>query len=181
MKQRGSALVLALIVMALLAAVVIALSRNSEIDLFIGRNTKLMKQAFLWSDSGLEVGEEIITYSEDTRGDDANSTFSKTLPDGTKFEVINNGPPIYNSTTTSNIELKINDTTVSNIKINYLGSLTTDGTSIIFAAGYEGVGKGLAGGGAYARIYSIYSKGVSDNGLSEKRSAEVFSSLSSGK
>ena len=57
-KDNGSALVLALVIMALLAAVVIGLSRNTEIDLFVGRNVRLMKQAFLWSDSGLEITEE---------------------------------------------------------------------------------------------------------------------------
>ena len=175
-RQRGSALVLALIIMALLAAVIIALSKNSEIDLFIGRNTRLMKQAFQWSDTGLEIGEEVITFSEDSRGDDAN--LDRTIG---SFRITNSGPSVYDNNSTSTLYLQVNGVNASTIEIDYLGSLTSDGTSIIFAAGYEGVGKGLAGGGAYARIYSIKSTGVSDNGLSIKKSAEVFSSLSSGK
>jgi hypothetical protein len=184
-KEKGSALVLATIVMALLAAVVIGLSRGTEIDLFVGRNVRLMKQAFLWSDSGLEITEEIIGFSEYTRGDDANSTFPKngplTFPDGTTFEVENAGPAIYNANATSIINLLVNNDIASTIRINYLGSLTSDGTSIIFASGYEGVGKGVAGGGAMARIYSLRSTGTSDNDQSRKQSAEIYRSLSSGK
>jgi hypothetical protein len=183
-KQNGSALVLAIIIMALLAAVVIGLSRNTDIDLFVGRNVRLMKQAFLWSDSGLEITEEVIGFSEYTRGDDANSTFPKTgpltFPDGTTFEVENTGSAIYNANA-STINLLVNGNIASTVNVNYLGSLTSDGTSIIFASGYEGVGKGVAGGGAMARIYSLRSTGNSDNGQSRKRSAEIYRSLSSGK
>jgi len=182
--EKGSALVLATIVMALLAAVVIGLSKGTEIDLFVGRNVRLMKQAFLWSDSGLEITEEIIGFSEYTRGDDANSTFPKngplTFPDGTTFEVENTGPAIYNANA-STINLLVNNDIASTVTVRYLGSLTSDGTSIIFASGYEGVGKGVAGGGAMARIYSLRSTGTSDNDQSRKQSAEIYRSLSSGK
>jgi Tfp pilus assembly protein PilX len=183
-QQKGSALVLALIIMALLAAVVIGLSRNTDIDLLIGRNVRLMKQAFLWSDSGLDVAEEVIGFSEFTRGDDANASFPDGGPlnvNGTTFEIVNPGPAIYNNNSTSTINFFVDGNLASAISIDYLGSLTSDGTSIIFAAGYEGIGKGLAAGGAMARIYSIRSNGFSDNAQSRKRAAEIYRSLSSGK
>ncbi len=182
-KETGSTLVLALVIMALLAAVVIGLSRNTEIDLFTGRNVRLMKQAFLWSDSGLEMTEELIGFSEYTRGDDENSTFPKDGPlllGGTTFEIENNGPSIYNANS-STVNLIVDGGIASTVTIRYLGSLTSDGTSIIFASGYEGVGKGVAGGGAMARIYSLRSTGNSDNGQSRKQAAEIYRSLSSGK
>ncbi|GAB6110916.1 pilus assembly PilX family protein [Desulfomicrobium salsuginis] len=182
--NKGSALVLALIVMALLAAVIIALSSNTEIDLLIGRNVRLMKQAFLWSDSGLEVAEEVIGFSEYTRGDDASSSFPEDGPlnvNGTTYEIVNPGDAIYNNNNTSTINFLVDGEIASIININFLGTLSSDGTSIIFAAGYEGVGKGLAAGGAMARIYSLRSTGLSDNGESRKRSAEIYRSLSSGK
>lgn len=182
-KEHGSALVLALVIMALLAAVVIGLSRNTEIDLFVGRNVRLMKQAFLWSDSGLEITEEIIGFSEYTRGDDENSTFPEDGPillGGTTFSVENPGASIYNANS-STVNLLVDGNIASTVTIRYLGSLTSDGTSIIFASGYEGVGKGVAGGGAMARIYSLRSTGNSDNEQSRKQSAEIYRSLSSGK
>jgi type II secretory pathway component PulK len=49
---RGSALVVALIVMALLAAAIMSLMTNVEIDLFTGRNVRILKQAFQWSTAG---------------------------------------------------------------------------------------------------------------------------------
>lgn len=182
-KDNGSALVLAIVVMALLAAVVIGLSRNTDLDLFVGRNVRLMKQAFLWSDSGLEMTEELIGFSEYTRGDDGNSTFPEDGPlriSGTSFEVQNPGAAIYNSNSTT-VNLVVDGNIASAITIRFLGSLTSDGTSIIFASGYEGVGKGVAGGGAVARIYSLRSTGISDEGQSRKRTAAIYRSLSSGK
>jgi len=182
-KEKGSALVLAVVIMALLAAVVIGLSRGTDIDLFVGRNVRLMKQAFLWSDSGLEVAEEAIGFSEFTRGEDGNATFKSTpfFVNGTSFEVVNPGPAIYNNNGTSTLNFLVDGDVASAVTITYLGSLTSDGTSIIFAAGFEGVGKGLAGGGAMARIYSLRSTGLSDNDQSRKRSAEIYRSLTSGK
>jgi hypothetical protein len=181
-KEHGSALVLAIVVMALLAAVIIALSRNTDIDLFIGRNVRLMKQAFLWGDSGLEIAEELIGYSEYHRGD---LDTTKTLPlNGTTYSIQYRNPPLYTPGTgnnTTGVDFIVDGTTVSSVNVEYLGSLSSDGTSIIFAAGFEGVGKGLAGGGAFARIYSLHATGVSDNGQSRKRSAEVYRSLSGGK
>jgi len=183
-KEKGSALIIAIIVMALLAAVVIGLSRSTEVDLFVGRNVRLMKQAFLWSDSGLDVAEEVIGYSEYTRGADGNSTFPSDAPlsiNGTTFEIVNPGDAIYNNNGTATVNLNVNGATAATVNITFLGSLTSDGTSIIFAGGYEGVGKGLAAGGAMARIYSLYSTGVSDDSRARKRSAEIYRSLSSGK
>lgn len=183
-KEKGSALVLAIIIMALLAAVVIALSRGTDIDLFVGRNVRLMKQAFLWSDSGLEIAEEVIGFSEYTRGEDGNSTFPTSGPlvvNGTDFEIENPGSSIYNNNGTSTLNFIVDGEVASVVTVNYLGSLTSDGTSIIFGAGYEGVGKGLAGGGAMARIYHLRSTGFSDNDQSRKRSAEIYRSLTSGK
>lgn len=182
-KEHGSALVLAIVVMALLAAVIIALSRNTDIDLFIGRNVRLMKQAFLWGDSGLELAEELIGYSEYHRGD-LDTTKNPPPLNGTQFSVQYRNPPLYTPGTGNNstgIDFIVDGTTVSSVDVTYLGSLSSDGTSIIFAAGFEGVGKGLAGGGAFARIYALNATGVSDNAQSRKRSAEVYRSLSGGK
>lgn len=181
-KENGSALVLAIIVMALLSAIIIALSRNTDIDLFIGRNVRLMKQAFLWGDSGLEVMEELIGYSEYHRGD-FDTTKNLNL-NGTEYSVQYRNPPLYMPGTnndTTGIDFIVDGDTASSVDVTYLGSLSSDGTSIIFAAGFEGVGKGLAGGGAFARIYALRATGVSDNSQSRKRSAEVYRSLSGGK
>lgn len=172
--ENGSALILSLIIMALLAAMIIGFTKNTEIDLFIGRNTRLLKQAFLWSDTGIEITEELISDSEDNRGvTDVNKSFGS-------YDIIYHNPPLY-TPSNSSISIEFNGVETSVITVEYLGSLTSDGTSIIFAAGYEGVGKGLAAGGAMARIYSLRSTGVSDNGESRKRSAEIYRSLSSGK
>ena len=66
--QNGSALVIALIVMVLLAALIIGFSTNTNLDLFVGRNSRILKQAFQWSDTGLEVAKERISISEEKGG-----------------------------------------------------------------------------------------------------------------
>lgn len=183
-RQTGSTLVMALIVMAMIAGMVVALTTSTNIDLTMGRNVRLMKQAFLWSDSGLDVTEELIGYSEYTRGLDANASFPKSGSlsiNGTSFRIVNTGDAIYNNNSTSIVNLSVDGAIGAVISVDYLGSVSSDGTSIVFASGYMGIGKGLAAGGAMARIYSLRSIGYSDNSKSRKRSAEIYRSLSSGK
>ena len=61
--ERGSALVIALIAMALLAVLIMSFSQNTDIDLLISRNARIAKQSFLWSDSGIGIAQELISIS----------------------------------------------------------------------------------------------------------------------
>ena len=176
-EEKGAALVIAVIIMGLLAALVIGLSTNTDIDLLVGRNARILKQAFDWSDSGLELAQEMISISENNPGKNLNSTLSF---NASKFDIsISN--TIYNSTS-ANMTVKDNTTgkTAAFVKIKFLGSIVNDGSSIIFASGYEGAGKGAGAGGTIARIYSLHSNGFAESN-STKRSAEIYRSVSSGK
>lgn len=179
--QEGSALVISFIIMALLAALIVGFSRNTDIDLLVGRNSRLLKQAFQWSDSGLEIAQERISISEDRRGVNEPLTFNLNfIDDNNLYGTISS--TIFNATNAT-ITIREDDSSgkvLSTVNVRNIGSIVNDGTSIIFAAGYEGAGKGAGAGGTIARIYSLRSRGFSDSD-SEKRSASIYRSVASGK
>jgi hypothetical protein len=170
-KQNGSALVLAIIIMTLLAAVIIGFSRNTEIDLLIGRNVRLMKQAFLWGDSGLEITESLIGYSEQWRGAKDNST-SISEPYSVQYVSTD---PLYSPGNNTGVDIYVNGTLASSVRVRYLGQYISDGNSIKFESSSEGVGFGAGAGAVVARVYSLNSTGFSDI-QSRKRVAEVYTS-----
>lgn len=170
MKQKGSTLIIVILVMALLAAAIIALTTNVNIDLFVGRNARLLKQSFLWGDSGLEITEELIDNSARKRGVADNSTnFGPS--DQYRVEYVN--PPLYTPNGTS-INFLDNGATVSSIEVDFLGRFISDGNSIKFESASEGVGFGAGSGAVVGLVYSLNSTGFSDNNLSLKRAAEIY-------
>jgi len=179
-KERGSALVIAMLAMALLAALILGFSRNTDIDLLISRNTRIMKQSFLWSDSGIGMGQELISISEYYEGALDNATFTYTFDNDAKIYGKISGNTIYKSNSTNPAYITLEDddgNPLSEIEITFLDSIVNDGTSVIFGAGYEGVGKGAGAGGTIARIYSIKSTGHSEEG-SLKKAAAIYRSTS---
>jgi Tfp pilus assembly protein PilX len=176
--SRGSALVVALIIMALLAAAIMGLMSNVETDFFIGRNVRVLKQAFQWSDSGMEAAEEMIAFSIDERGVDAfNSSGQRTI-NGRKYNIINPGDAIYVSDN-STVILEVDDTEVARVDIQHLGSILGDGSSIIMAAGFQGVGKGAGSGGTLMTFFALQSRGTTEGGdPALKDSAQVYRFLS---
>lgn len=175
--SNGSALVIALIVMALLAAAIMGLMSNVETDFFIGRNVKVMKQAFQWSDSGMEAAEEMIGFSIDERGDDASNSSTTTI-NGRNYRISNPGDAIYTSDN-STVILEINGNEFARVDIEHLGSILADGSSIFIAAGSQGVGKGAGAGGTLITIFSLQSRGTTAGGdPAVKQSAQVYRFLS---
>ncbi len=176
---RGSALVVALIVMALLAAAIMSLMTNVEIDLFTGRNVRILKQAFQWSDSGMEAAEEMIAFSIDERGIDAFNSSTKTI-NGRQYSIINPGEAIYTADN-STVILEIDSDEFARVNIDHLGSILGDGSSIIMAAGFQGVGKGAGSGGTLMTFFALESRGNTDGSGGDptiKRSAQVYRFLS---
>lgn len=180
--EKGSAIVIALIVMALLAVLITAFSQNTNTDLLISRNTRIAKQSFLWSDSGIGMSQEVIVEAEITTGNSEATSVTYTL--GT--EKITRGKltgSVYNATEGENATFKLTDEsgdTLADINVTYMTTMVNDGTSIVFGAGYEGVGKGAGAGGTIARIYTIESTGHAESD-SIKKSAAVYRSVSTGK
>lgn len=170
MKQKGSALIIAVLVMALLAAAIIGLTRNVDIDLFIGRNARILKQSFLWGDSGLEITEVLISNSARKRGATDNST-NFGPDDQYRVEYVN--PPLYTPNGTS-INFLDDGETASTIDVNFMGRFISDGNSIKFENAGEGVGFGAGSGAVVGLVYSLNATGFTDNNQSLKRAAEIY-------
>ena len=180
-KEKGSAIVIALIVMALLAVLITAFSQNTNIDLLISRNTRIAKQSFLWSDSGIGMAQEVIIESENTSGiNEANPDMYNLCTK--KITRGNLTGSVYNATEGELATFQVTDQNgniLADIDITYLTTMVNDGTSIIFGAGYEGVGKGAGAGGTIARIYTIESTGHAESNA-KKKTAAVYRSVSTG-
>jgi hypothetical protein len=169
-QQNGSVLVIVILIMALLAAAIIGLTSNVNIDLFVGRNARILKQSFLWGDSGLEITERLINNSAVKRGATDNSTDFITNP-SYRVDFIN--PPLYTPNGTS-INFSEDGTTLSTISINFLGRFISDGNSIKFENAGEGVGFGAGSGAVVGLVYNLNATGFTDNNQSLKRAAEIY-------
>jgi len=169
-RQHGSVLVIVILIMALLAAAIIGLTRNVDIDLFVGRNARILKQSFLWGDSGLEITEKLIDNSAFESGAKDISTDFATNPNY-RIDFIN--PPLYEANGTS-IILSENGTTLSSISVALVGRFINSGGSILFENAAEGVGYAAGTGSIVGLTYSLNATGFTDNNQSLKRTAEIY-------
>ena len=178
--QKGAALIMALIMALVLSIIVIGYSTDVDLDIYISRNLQLKNQAFNWAETGVDVAEELVAYSADTRGDDPvdtsdgatapitfNTDYQATAVTFDTYEESGVDAedwdfyPLFLSEDAlifiCDISSSDNPVRVADVNIEYKGS-SDNGSSIIIAAGYEGVGKG-AGAGGMPVYYQMVSQG----------------------
>jgi len=175
--QQGTALVLTLIVLGVLSLTISALTQNVGLDLRISKNLKDSQQAFNWAEAGLDVTEEMIAIAINSRGEDNSSTYSMNLH-GKQYVVENIGNSLFEDN--SIIRLSTSSEILSRISANQAGSATTDGSSIIIAAGYQGVGKGAGSGASVMHFYQLEANGSSTSNQSLGQAKEVYGFISGG-
>jgi len=159
--EKGSTLVLSILILLLLTVIGIAATNTSIIEILISGNDKVHKMTFHQADGGTEVGIELVEQNIYMAG--FNTSELAGLGD-----VNATNPNLYlstNSTMPSNSNrdayLPKNYTgnePHTNLKIGGNPGLST-GSAIQMAAGYEGVGKGAAGGGGKI-VYDIWSQHI---------------------
>lgn len=161
--EQGMALVMALLILLVMSILIMGYSSDVETDIYISRNLQLKHQAFNWAETGLDVAQEIVGYSVDTRGGEPESIivdnlYSASLTDGTL--------PLYTADVDNSgfIELCLGNTcpdgdVVADVTTIFRGSRPSEGGSIIIAAGYEGIGKGIAGAGGFSSYYQLLGRG----------------------
>ena len=179
--ERGAAFAVVLMVLVILAAVIMGLNMDVRMDTGISRNLRLKNDALNWSDSGMSMAEEMIAYSIDSRGDDANNSFSQSLG-GSNFTVSNPGDSLFNSTAGASrvVTLGIDGASIATVNATFMGTMFEDGSSIIIAAGYEGVGKGAGAGASIALFYELLAEGNSTQGDGLSKTAEVYRHIGGG-
>ncbi len=167
----GSALFITIIILIVLATIIMTLSSQIDTDLKISRNLRLKNIAFNWGETGLGVAEEMICYSTDTRGADANSTYSFNISGGS-YTAENPGNGLYLNDGRVNFSLGSDRLATASVK--YLTRQIQEGGSIIIASGYEGMGKGAGSGTGIGLVYLIKSNGTSMSGQAKSRMAETY-------
>jgi len=177
--EKGSALIIALIIMTLLTLLGIAATTTSTIETQISSNDRLYKMAFYNADGGVETSKELLEQNIEQRGfpgsnvggigiykldfflnppirnnipsdKDDNDYTDDDDDDGRDIsipETLSFGDPGYNNPKSP---------PHTNILIGGNTSLST-GNALQMIAGYEGKGKGAAGGGGHV-VYDIRSR-----------------------
>ncbi|WP_028571977.1 pilus assembly PilX N-terminal domain-containing protein [Desulfonatronum lacustre] len=168
--EEGIALVMALLILLAMSIMIIGFSADVEMDVYISRNLQLRNQALNWAESGVDVVEEMVGYSVDTRGDEP-VAFYLGDAQGDYFQgQISNGPLMYMSQDMNDPDEEpnvsffevINPGTlieVGGVKVKFQGARPAEGGSIIIGAGYEGIGKGVAGAGGFSSYYQLIGRG----------------------
>ncbi len=170
--ENGSALIFAILILAVLTIIGISSMTTSTIEIKIASNDKVYKQTFYEADGGTEVGRELleqniacaIGFPIDDYYIGAASPFLKVSK---KDFYLNTNEPTgdYPSATDWDFYYPDTDNTdggedfsVPHTKVKAFGNTElSTGSAIQMAAGYEGKGKSAAGGGAQI-VYDLYSR-----------------------
>lgn len=141
--QSGSALVVAMIVLAILGALALASLDVAELNIFISANDRDTKESFFHADSGVNVGHEFLEEAIET----GNSTFYSDGTNSTDANTWQNSTD-FNSTDYTTTWYPYG-AMATYVRAGFLDSGVTVGSAMQIGAGYEGVGKGAAGGGTF--------------------------------
>lgn len=155
--EKGSTLIISVLILLLLTVIGIAATNTSTIEILISGNDKWHKMAFHQADGGTEVGIELVEQNINLAG--FNAADLANLGD-----VNATNPNLYMNSNSGTPPFAIYDAyyggngTRTNLKVGGNTELST-GSAIQMAAGYEGVGKGAAGGGGKI-VYDIWSQHI---------------------
>jgi Tfp pilus assembly protein PilX len=83
--ERGSALVIALIILAILSIVGFAALDIADLNIFMAANDRDAKEAFFRADSGVNIGRELIKYDLDDGNSNILETNAAQWEDSTNF------------------------------------------------------------------------------------------------
>ena len=143
--QTGSALVVAMIVLAILGALGLAALDVADLNIFISANDRDSKGTFFHADSGVNVGHEFLEGAID----DVNSTFygnnatdwlSQTFADFNSTADLNS---------TNSLSIYAIGTQATSVRSGILARGYMEGSAMQIGAGYEGAGKSAAHGGTF--------------------------------
>jgi len=163
--EKGSVLLVSVLILILVTVIGIAATNTSTIEILISGNDKWHKMAFHEADGGSEVGIELVERNIYSAGFDTTDLANLGIIDATNSpDLYMNGLPAKASDTNRDAFLPSNYATTgpntphTNLRIGGNPELST-GSAIQMAAGYEGIGKGAAGGGGQI-MYDIWSQHI---------------------
>lgn len=157
--QNGSALVIALIVLAILGVLGYAALDVAELNIFMSANDRDSKEAFFHADSGVNVGHEYLENALE----DLNGTFYE----GDATIWVGDGVYEFNSTAAGVLVLYQNGSQVTYVRSGVLDRGSLEGSASQIASGYEGLGKGAPGGGTFTTFLIRSHREGNRNSVSE--------------
>lgn len=139
--MNGSALVIALIVLAILGALGLASLEVADMNIMIAANDRDSKESFFHADSGANIGNEYLEVALESGnstyyGGDANDWVNATIHE-------------FNATAPGVLTFYPDGSQVTYVRCGVLERGILEGSAFQIAAGYEGLGKGAAGGGTF--------------------------------
>ena len=168
--EQGFVLITSLMMLTVLMIIGIAATNTTDVELQIAGNDKADKMTFYAADAGNELSKELIELTVYERGWKNEAGTTKTIgsvtiqnkdfwlnPDLTTVEVP--------TSTNRDADLVFGDGN-SYLRMGTNSQLSSGG-AIQMAAGYEGIGKGAAGGGAWL-IYDVRSRHEGVNNSQEQ-------------
>ena len=164
--EQGFILIATLVVLLLLVILGISTTTNTNTELQIAGNQKLATTAFYNADGGAEAGTVILEDNTSCPGGFVqtliNGTLQVTTPAFWRNSVIAASPYVTDSARDAFFPANY-PTGSSHTNLRFGGvAQATKGSGFQMIAGYEGKGKGAAGGGA-SIMYDVYSQGVETN------------------
>ncbi len=165
--ENGSILVVSMLVLSLLTMIGIAATTTSTIETQIAINDQRYKETFYRAEGGLQVAQELLEQNircpNGFTSADIEGTITVEPSDDYGLAFWQNPTEFANDPTDNDRDAYItqNDGTRTNLTFGGTTSLSPGG-SLQMAAGYEGIGKGAAGGGADI-TYDIRAQQVGGN------------------
>ncbi len=158
--ENGSAIVFAILILAVLTIIGVSSITTSTIETKIDTNDRLYKTAFYAADGGTEIGREMIEQNIACPDGFATEplTIGSLIVEDQLF-AFNEDEPLtnYPSDTERDLHFTANDNLPHTNIVVFGNTQLSTGSAIQMAAGYEGKGKGAAGGGAEI-IYNVASQ-----------------------
>jgi hypothetical protein len=167
--QSGSVLVIVTLVLMAVSVLGIMAIRTSTTELDVATNDKCYKTVFFAADGACDMTTELVGQNIVERGFSA-SSYGKTNVNSSSLDFFSNEEdeltPANNVPTKDNYDVEVPDLGGNRVHLKVYGNTRlSTGSALQIAAGYDGMGKGLAGGGAQI-VYEIRSRATGPcNGL----------------
>ncbi len=156
--QCGSALVIVMMVLLAVTSLSIMAVRTGTTELDVAANDKFHKMVFFAADGANEMTTQLVEQNIEERGFSTSTWGTVTVLTGGFFNnTEDTAVPGNNIPSETNRDLEVPGMGESTVYLKVYGnSALSTGSALQIAAGYEGIGKGVAGGGAQI-VYEIRS------------------------
>ncbi len=171
--EDGSSLIIVLLFLVLLTIIGVSSNKTTGVEIKIAANDKAYKQTFYEADGGTEVARELLEQNLSCPGgfpsDDFNIDYatSDSLKVSNRDFYLNENEPTGDFPSDTNWDFyypdidntnNSEDFTDAHTKVVVYGNTElSEGNALQMIAGYEGKGKGMAGGGAQI-VYNLASR-----------------------